>query len=126
MKGGAFVVLTVILFASRHAPPIAQPSDHSAAVVGITSLGALVMAIRVIYQTYAGWDAAIYFSEEVDRPDRNVARATFGGISGGHGDLYVIVNAGVLHVLDPSAIAGSELAVGDAAKISMGRDSRYR
>jgi APA family basic amino acid/polyamine antiporter len=34
--------------------------------------------------------------------------------------LYVAVNAGVLHVLAPSAIAGSELAVGDAAKVSLG------
>jgi APA family basic amino acid/polyamine antiporter len=119
VKGGAFIVLTAILFASRHAPPILPQTDHSAALVGITSVGALVMAIRVIYQTYAGWDAAIYFSEEVQRPDRNVARATFGGIAAVMA-LYVLVNAGVLHVLDPSAIAGSELAVGDAAKVSLG------
>jgi len=119
VKGGAFIVLTVILFASRHAPPVAPPIDHAVALVGITSLGALVMAVRVIYQTYAGWDAAIYFSEEVQRPDRNVARATFGGIVAVM-VIYVLVNAGVLHVLDPSAIAGSELAVGDAAKVSLG------
>ena len=119
VKGGAFVILTIILFASRHAPPIAPPADHSAVLAGITSVGALVMAIRVIYQTYAGWDAAIYFSEEVHRPERNVARATFGGIVAVM-VLYVLVNAGVLHVLDPAAIAGSELAVGDAAKVSLG------
>jgi APA family basic amino acid/polyamine antiporter len=119
VKGGAFIVLTAILFASRHAPPIEPPIHHLPALVGITSVGALVMAIRVIYQTYAGWDAAIYFSEEVHRPERNVARATFGGIAAVM-VLYVMVNAGVLHVLDPSAIAGSELAVGDAAKVSLG------
>ena len=77
------------------------------------------MAIRVIYQTYAGWDAAIYFSEEVQRPDRNVARATFGGIALVT-VLYVLINAAVLHVLSPAAIAGSVLAVGDAAKVSLG------
>jgi APA family basic amino acid/polyamine antiporter len=119
VKGVAFVLLTAILFASRHAPPIAPPAEPSAALVGITSVGALVTAIRVIYQTYAGWDAAIYFSEEVQRPDRNVARATFGGIAAVM-VLYVVINAGVLHVLDPMAIAGSKLAVGDAAKVSMG------
>jgi APA family basic amino acid/polyamine antiporter len=120
VKGGAFIVLTAVLFASRHARALAPSSDHAAIPAGITSIGALVMAIRVIYQTYAGWDAAIYFSEEVKRPDRNVARATFGGIAAVM-VLYVIVNAGVLHVLDPSAIAGSELAVGDAARVSLGR-----
>ena len=119
VKGGAFIVLTAILFASRHGPTISPASGHPAALIGITSVGALVMAIRVIYQTYAGWDAAIYFSEEVHRPERNVARATFGGIVAVT-VLYVVVNAGVLHVLDPSTIAGSELAVGDAAKVSLG------
>jgi APA family basic amino acid/polyamine antiporter len=118
VKGGAIVLLTGILFMSRRAPIAAAP-DHAAALFGITSAGALVMAIRVIYQTYAGWDAAIYFSEEVERPERNVARATFGGIIAVMA-LYVVVNAGVLHVLDPAAIAGSELAVGDAAKVSLG------
>ena len=77
------------------------------------------MAIRVIYQTYAGWDGAIYFSEEVQRPERNVARATFWGI-GLVTILYVLVNAAVLHVLPVNAIAGSALAVGDAAKVTLG------
>ena len=119
IKGAAFIVLAVVLFASKHAPPMPTLADHASAPVGVTSLGGLVMAIRVIYQTYAGWDAAIYFSEEVKRPDRNVARATFGGIAAVM-LLYVVVNAAVLHVLDPAAIAGSELAVGDAAKVSLG------
>ena len=77
------------------------------------------MAIRAIYATYSGWDGAIYFSEEVERPDRNVARATFTGVALVTG-LYVLVNAAVLHVLSPAAIAGSKLAVGDAAKVTLG------
>jgi APA family basic amino acid/polyamine antiporter len=115
IKGAAFVVLVVILFAS----PRAHAAAPAAALPVITSVGALVMGIRVIYQTYAGWDAAIYFSEEVHRPDRNVARATFWGI-GAVTVLYLLINAAVLHVLSPAAIAGSPLAVGDAAKVSLG------
>ncbi len=115
IKGGAFLLLVIVLFASPRAAAVAVP-NHMAAVGAI---GAVVMAIRVIYQTYAGWDAAIYFSEEVHRPDRNVVRATFWGIAAVT-VLYVLVNAAVLHVLTPAAIAGSALAVGDAAKISMG------
>ncbi len=121
IKGAAFLLLAAILFASPHAPAgaasVAAPGVALAA--GVTTIGAAVMAIRVIYQTYAGWDAAIYFSEEVDRPERNVARATFGGIAAVT-VLYVLINAAVLHVLSPAAIAGSTLAVGDAAKISLG------
>jgi APA family basic amino acid/polyamine antiporter len=116
IKGGAFVVLTIVLFASAHAaPPAAAP--HT--VAAISGAGAAVMAVRLIYQTYAGWDGAIYFSEEVHRPDRNVMRATFLGI-GLVTVVYVLVNAAVLHVLTPAEVAGSALAVGDAAKVSLG------
>ncbi len=118
IKGGAFVILAIILFLSRQAPPSPAAIDHGS-LRGLSGVAAVVMAIRVIYQTYAGWDAAIYFSEEVHRPDRNVARATFGGIIAVT-VLYVVINAGVLHVLSPAAIAGSQLAVGDAAKVSLG------
>jgi APA family basic amino acid/polyamine antiporter len=118
LKGAAFLLLAIILFASPRAPGVAHVAQH-VAFAGVTSIAAAVMAIRVIYQTYAGWDAAVYFSEEVQRPDRNVARATFGGIALVTG-LYVLINAAVLHVLTPAAAAGSVLAVGDAAKISLG------
>lgn len=114
-KGGVFLVLVVILFLSPRGADVAAktPLSHAAGVA------AIVMAIRVIYQTYAGWDGAIYFSEEVNKPERNVARATFWGI-GLVTILYVLVNAAVLHVLPVSAIAGSDLAVGDAAKVTLG------
>ncbi len=122
VKVAAFVVLAIVLFASPHAaaaslPP--KPPSPVPAVAGVAGLAAMVMAVRVIYQTYAGWDAAIYFSEEVHRPERNIARATFGGIALVTA-LYVLVNAAVLHVLSPATIAGSVLAVGDAAKVSLG------
>ena len=117
IKGAAFLVLVVILLVSPHGPAV-HPG-LTAAASGAGGLGAIIMGVRVIYQTYAGWDAAIYFSEEVRRPDRNVARATFWGI-GLVTILYVLVNTAVLHVLSPAAIAGSALAVGDAAKISLG------
>jgi len=119
IKCAAFIILAAILFASPRGAAAPARATHDAALIGITTIGAVIMAIRVIYQTYAGWDAAIYFSEEVKRPDRNVARATFGGIMAVT-VLYVLVNAAVLHVLSPAAIAGSALAVGDAAKVSLG------
>lgn len=114
IKGGVFLVLIAILFASPRAP---APATH--VVAAVSSIGAAIMAVRLIYQTYAGWDAAIYFSEEVHRPDRNVARSTFWGI-GLCAAIYVLVNAAVLHVLTPVAVAKSALAVGDAATVSLG------
>ena len=117
LKGGAFIVLTIVLFASVPAAPAAHAPHTVAAVTGV---GAAIMAVRLIYQTYAGWDGAIYFSEEVHRPERNVMRATFLGIILVT-VVYVLVNASVLHVLTPAQVAGSTLAVGDAAKVSLGR-----
>ena len=116
LKGGAFLLLAAVLFASPRSHATLTPHPGLAVAAGG---GAVVMAIRVIYQTYAGWEAPIYFSEEVRRPDRNIARATFLGIALVT-VIYLLVNAAVLHVLTPTQMAGSELAVGDAAKVSLG------
>ncbi len=121
VKGGAFLLVAAVLFLSPRAPAGFHPAGVSVhpALVGGAAVSAVIMAIRVIYQTYAGWDGAIYFSEEVHRPERNVARATFMGI-GLVTVVYMLVNAAVFHVLSPDQIAGSELAVGDAIKVSLG------
>lgn len=117
VKGATFMLLVIVLFASP-GEPMTVMAVHPVAL-GASALGAVVMAVRVIYQTYGGWEAAILFSEEVDRPDRNVAKATFWGV-GLVTVLYVLINAAVLHVLRPAAFAGSSLAVGDAAQVAMG------
>lgn len=119
IKGGAFLVVAAVLFVSPHAPQGFHPHALHPVAVGAAALSAIIMAVRVIYQTYAGWDGAIYFSEEVHNPQQNVARATFMGI-GLVTVVYLLVNAALFHVLSPSQIAGSELAVGDAIRVSLG------
>jgi APA family basic amino acid/polyamine antiporter len=120
VKGGAFLLVAAVLFMSPRAPAGFHPSAIAHPVlVGAAAASAVIMAIRVVYMTYAGWDAAIYFSEEVHQPERNVARATFLGI-GLVTVVYLLVNAAVFHVVTPDQIAGSQLAVGDAIKVSLG------
>jgi APA family basic amino acid/polyamine antiporter len=119
VKGGAFVLVAAILFASAHAPAGYHPAAVHPIATGAAAVAAIIMGVRVIYQTYAGWDGAIYFSEEVDNPQRNVARATFMGI-GLVTVLYLLLNAALFHVMTPNQIAGSELAMGDAIRVSMG------
>ncbi len=115
VKGAGFLVLAAVLLASPHAAP-----THAASpAVAAAGIGGVVMAIRVIYATYNGWGSAIIFSEEVRRPERTLARATFTDIAVVT-TLYVLINVAVLHVLTPAAIAGSDLAVGDAAKAVLG------
>ena len=80
---------------------------------------AAMVAVRAIYGAYGGWEASIYFSEEVLEPARNVVRATFGGIAL-VAVLYLLVNAAVLHVMPVGSVAGSNLAAADAASIVFG------
>ncbi|HEY1928155.1 MAG TPA: amino acid permease, partial [Caulobacteraceae bacterium] len=119
IKGGAFVLVAIILFLSPRAPASFHPAQVHPALVGAAAVSAVVMAVRVVYQTYAGWDGAIYFGEEVQDAGRNVARATFGGI-GLVTLVYLLVNLAMFHVMSPAQIAGSELAVGDAIRVSLG------
>ncbi|MGH7015981.1 MAG: APC family permease, partial [Caulobacteraceae bacterium] len=120
LKGLAFLALAIVLFlAPRHPAAHPLPTAAAPALGAIGAIGAVVMAITVIYQTYAGWDTVIYFSEEVHRPERAIASGTFGGVAL-VAFLYVAVNAAALHVLTPAQMAGSKLAVGDAARIAIG------
>ena len=79
------------------------------------------VAMRAVYGAYGGWHAAVYFSEEVHNPERNVARATFAGIALVT-SLYLLVNAAVMHVLPIGVLAHSTLAAADAAKVVMGEN----
>jgi APA family basic amino acid/polyamine antiporter len=119
IKGAAFLLVAVVLFASPRAPAGFHPAAVHPALQGAAAISAVIMGVRVIYQTYAGWDGAIYFGEEVKDAGRNVARATFGGI-GLVTLVYLLVNLALFHVVTPGQIAGSELAVGDAIRVSLG------
>ncbi|HEY2051294.1 MAG TPA: APC family permease [Caulobacteraceae bacterium] len=119
VKGGAFVLIAIVLFLSPRAPASFHPAQVHPALAGAAAVSAIVMGVRVVYQTYAGWDGAIYFGEEVKDASRNVVRATFGGI-GLVTVVYLLVNLALFHVLSPAQVAGSELAVGDAIRVSLG------
>ena len=83
---------------------------------------AAAVAIRAIYGAYGGWEAAVYFSEELHEPERNVARATFGGIALVT-VIYTLINAAVLHVLPMGVLTRSTLAVSDAMAAVLGPGS---
>ena len=117
VKGFALLVLILILFLSP-----AQATPHSATMSPVLTLAAVAIAIRNINNTYGGWNAAAYFSEEMQEPERNIVRATFGGIIIVT-ILYVLVNAALLHVLTRDQIAGSNLPAADAAAVTLGKSS---
>jgi APA family basic amino acid/polyamine antiporter len=115
LKAAGLVVLVAFLFLG-HGEPVAAPPPP------LFNWVAAMVALRAIYGAYGGWQAAIYFSEEVNAPERNVARATFAGIAV-ISTLYLLVNAAVLHVLPIGVLVHSNLAAADAARAVLGEGS---
>jgi APA family basic amino acid/polyamine antiporter len=105
---GLALLVAALWLAPATAAPL--PTDFNSVI----TWSATVLAMKAIYGAYGGWHAAIYFSEEVHKPERNVARATFSGILLVTW-LYLVVNAALLKVLPFSILAHSKLPVADAA-----------
>jgi APA family basic amino acid/polyamine antiporter len=109
-KGVALAAIMLGLFLWPSVPP-AQPSEPSAAL----GLAAIAIAMRAIHNTYTGYQTPIYVGEEMQAPERNVARAVFGGLALVT-TLYVLVNLAILSVLAPAEMAASPLAMAEAAE----------
>jgi basic amino acid/polyamine antiporter, APA family len=116
LKATGLVVLVAALFLGRQGAAVSAPPPPAFSWV------AAMVALRAIYGAYGGWQAAIYFSEEVQTPERNVARATFAGIAL-IASLYLLVNTAVLHVLPVGVLTQSTLAAADAARLVLGEGS---
>jgi basic amino acid/polyamine antiporter, APA family len=116
LKAVGLAALVCALFAGHPGAAVVAPPPPA------FSWAAAMVAMRAIYGAYGGWQAAIYFSEEVQTPERNVARATFAGIAL-IAALYLLVNAAVLHVLPIGVLARSNLAAADAARLVLGETS---
>ena len=76
---------------------------------------AYVLALQAVIYTYDGWSAVIYFSEEVKDSDRNIPRATFGGLALVIG-IYLLLNISFLRVVPLPTLAGEKLAAGVVAQ----------
>jgi APA family basic amino acid/polyamine antiporter len=118
IKGFGLLALIAVLWLMPRGSHAVVPSSAAIAapVMGIV---AFAIAIRGVAITYAGWASCVYFCEELHQPERNIVRATFGGIALVM-LLYLGVNAALLHVLTPGQIAASKLPVADAAAAVLG------
>lgn len=79
-----------------------------------SALAALMIALRAVIVTYDGWYSAIYFTEEVKDPDRDMPRAMLGGVAVVT-VVFVGVNLALLHSLGIRGLAGSQLPATDMA-----------
>lgn len=116
VKGLGLAILVALLLL---APAHGQSSSTPVASTPVFTIAAFAVAMRAVAITYAGWNTSVYFCEEIHAPERNLVRATFGGI-GLVALLYLAVNAALLHVLTREQIAASKLPVADAAAAALG------
>jgi APA family basic amino acid/polyamine antiporter len=112
IKAALFTGLVVVLMLAPRGEPVSTMTT-SQMTVGLT-LSGVIIALRAIFGTYAGWNGASYFLEEVRDPGRSIVRATFIGIVV-VAVIYVLVNLALLNVLTPAEMAGSKLVAAEAA-----------
>ncbi|MBA3675010.1 MAG: amino acid permease [Chitinophagaceae bacterium] len=81
----------------------------------IPLFAAFILSLRAIFVTYAGWNSAVYFSEEDTNPGKNLPRSMIWGVISIM-IIYVLVNVGLIAVLPLQEIAVSTLPAADAAQ----------
>jgi APA family basic amino acid/polyamine antiporter len=112
VKAGLFLVLILGLFFGPRGTPVSSEIETTTAVA--LTFGGLALALKAISGTYAGWNSAAYFCEEVRDPGRSIARATFSGIVVVT-LIYVLANMAFMSVMSPAEMVGSNLVAADAA-----------
>jgi len=79
------------------------------------SLAGLIAALQVVTITYAGWQSALYFTEEDRDPARNLPRAMIGGVVAVV-VIYLLVNFALVTIVPIAELAGSKTPASDAAQ----------
>ena len=116
LKALAFLVLIAACFwlGSRNPAASAIVPLHEGSL-----LLAYIIALQAVIYTYDGWNAIIYFSEEVREPERNIPRSMLGGVVTVIA-IYLLLNVAFLRVVPLGSIAGSKLAAGVVAQALFG------
>jgi basic amino acid/polyamine antiporter, APA family len=80
------------------------------------------LAVQMIIGTYAGWHAAVYFTEEDANVKRNLPRAMIAGVAIVTA-VYLLMNLAMMRALDMRTFSSSELPAADSAVVLFGTRS---
>lgn len=105
----AIVVAALALSLARSSP--ASP----AAPLAPANLSGIIGALQLVVITYAGWQSALYFTEEDRDPVKNLPRAMIGGVVAVL-VIYLLVNLALLALLPISELAAAKLPATVAAQ----------
>jgi APA family basic amino acid/polyamine antiporter len=78
------------------------------------TLSGLIAALQVVTITYAGWQSALYFTEEDRDPVKNLPRAMIGGVAAVM-VIYLLVNLALVAIVPIPDLARDTLPAADAA-----------
>jgi APA family basic amino acid/polyamine antiporter len=115
LKCLAFLALVVAGLVMAGAASRAAPAQPLPAL----TLSGVIGALSAVVITYAGWQSALYFTEEDRDPARNLPRAMIGGVVAVIA-IYLLVNIALLAILPTPTLATSALPAGDAAQAIVG------
>jgi APA family basic amino acid/polyamine antiporter len=108
LKVLAFLVLIAACFVfggKQNLSPVEQ--NFSLSVTNpLLSFVAVILSLQAVVETYSGYNAVVYFSEENTDPARNIPRALFGGVLLVTA-IYLLVNLALLFALPIEQIATS-------------------
>ena len=115
-KAVALLLLVAVCFAfaGRAQAPAAASVPATA-----TGFAALLLAAQSVIYTYDGWDGAIYFSEELDDPGRQIPQSMFYGLLS-VAVIYLLINIAFVVALPVKALTGSPLAAATVAEAIFG------
>ena len=109
------LVAVCFAFAGRAQAPAAVASTPATT----TGFAALLLAAQSVIYTYDGWDGAIYFSEELDDPGRQIPQSMFYGLLS-VAVIYLLINIAFVVALPVKSLAGSPLAAATVAEAIFG------
>lgn len=114
IKVAAFFVLIIACFIfGGNSSPAPQASIVSFASP-LAVFAAIALSLQAVFETYAGWNSAVYFSEENIDPARTIPRSLFLGVLLVM-TIYVLMNVALLYALPMTQIAASKLPAADLA-----------
>ncbi len=116
----AVLFLAVVAVCFFHSATLATAVATRAAVpTGWPLFVAFIVALQAVIYTYDGWYGVVYFGGEVHNPGRDIPRAIFGTV-GSVLAIYFLVNAAIVHLVPVREFAGSDFAMGIAARRVLG------